>query len=223
MGLKRIIAVLHVSTAFSNCNRKTIDETFYDPPITGEKLLKLIDCLDDKKLDAITPTLLGDFPNTYAFTKCVAEDVIRTEGKNLPIALYRPSIVIATVKEPVAGWIDNVYGATGILLGVALGLLRTLHGNSKNRADMVPADYVVNSCLAAIWDVATMKYNYGYDDRAHLGLMLLFTKLKQFKNKKAIVEINCDVKIKQVTSSSTCSTHNVEYYLKVRLKKKKIR
>lgn len=65
--------------------------------------------------------------------------------------------VIGTVREPVSGWIDNVYGATGVLLGVALGLLRVLNGDPNNRADMVPADYVINSCLACTWDVATIK------------------------------------------------------------------
>lgn len=61
------------------------------------------------------------------------------------------------MKEPVSGWIDNVYGATGVLLGVAVGLLRSLYGNKANNAEMVPADYVINSCLAAMWDIATIK------------------------------------------------------------------
>lgn len=155
--MKHLRALIHVSTAFSNCVRTTIEEKFYDPPITADKLIALVDCLDDNKLDDITTTILGEYPNTYAFTKCVAEDALKKEGKNLPVGLYRPSIVIATLKEPVAGWIDNIYGATGVLLGVAVGLLRVLQGRSSNHADMVPADYVINSVLAAAWDVATIK------------------------------------------------------------------
>ncbi|KAL1502598.1 hypothetical protein ABEB36_007719 [Hypothenemus hampei] len=155
--MKKLRAFLHVSTAFSNCDRNDISETFYDPPITGEKLLNLVECLEDNQLEAITKTVLKNFPNTYVFTKCVAEDIIRKEGQNLPIALYRPSIVIATVKEPVSGWIDNVYGATGVMVGAAVGLLRSLYGKKENKAEMVPADYVINSCLAAMWDVATFK------------------------------------------------------------------
>lgn len=155
--MKKLRAFLHVSTAFSNCDRRDIDEKFYDPPITGRKLLSLVECLEDDQLNAITKTVIKDFPNTYAFTKCVAEDVVRKEGKNLPIALYRPSIVIGTVKEPVSGWVDNVYGPTGVLLGAAVGLLRSLYCKGEKKADVVPADYVVNSCLAAVWDVATIK------------------------------------------------------------------
>ncbi|XP_057664834.1 fatty acyl-CoA reductase wat-like [Diorhabda carinulata] len=155
--IKKLRAFVHISTAYSNCVQSTIEEKFYDPPIMADKLITLVDCLDDNQLDAITKSLLGDFPNTYAFTKCIAEDILRTEGKKLPIALYRPSIVIATLKEPVAGWINNVYGATGVLIGVAIGLLRTLRGNPKNYADMVPADYVINGVLASAWDVACIK------------------------------------------------------------------
>ena len=66
--------------------------------------------------------------------------------------------MIGTAKEPVSGWIDNVYGATGVLLGVAVGLIRSLYGNKNLKAEMVPADYVVNSCLAATWEVATIKW-----------------------------------------------------------------
>lgn len=52
-----------------------------------------------------------------------------------------------------AGWIDNFYGSTGILVGAALGVMRTLHGNERNKADVVPADYVINSAIAAAWNV----------------------------------------------------------------------
>lgn len=48
--------MIYISTAFSNCIRKEIKEEFYPPPITGPKLLSLLDALDDDKLDKITPT-----------------------------------------------------------------------------------------------------------------------------------------------------------------------
>jgi nucleoside-diphosphate-sugar epimerase len=36
--------------------------------------------------------LLGKWPNTYAFTKAIAEDTVREFGKNLPIAVVRPAV-----------------------------------------------------------------------------------------------------------------------------------
>ncbi|XP_044261424.1 fatty acyl-CoA reductase wat-like [Tribolium madens] len=155
--MKNLKAMIYVSTAFSNCIQKEIREEFYPPPISGHKLLSLLDALDDDKLDKITPIIMGEYPNTYVFTKAVAEDVIKTEGKTLPVAVFRPSIVIASVKEPVAGWIDNLYGATGVLVGAAVGVLRSLHGKIENGAEMVPADYVVNCTLASAWDIASVK------------------------------------------------------------------
>lgn len=36
--------------------------------------------------------LLGTYPNTYVFTKCVAEDVCRNKGGDLPLVIFRPAI-----------------------------------------------------------------------------------------------------------------------------------
>lgn len=83
---------MHVSTAYSNCNRREIDEKFYEPPMTGDDILQLVESLPENKLNAITDTLLGDFPNTYAFTKCIAEQVVLQYGKDLPVGVFRPAI-----------------------------------------------------------------------------------------------------------------------------------
>lgn len=45
--------------------------------------------LDDATLDKITPSLLGDMPNTYTYTKQIAEHLLVTEGKDLPLAIVR--------------------------------------------------------------------------------------------------------------------------------------
>lgn len=120
--------------------------------------------------------LLGDWPNTYVFSKAVAEELISAEGKGLPVAVVRPSIgnntkkplinnaktvffvvVIATNKEPVAGWIDNMYGPTGILVGGCLGVIRSVRSEPANIAELVPADYVVNCILTTAWDTYITK------------------------------------------------------------------
>ncbi|XP_012267649.2 fatty acyl-CoA reductase wat-like [Athalia rosae] len=147
-------AFVHVSTAYANCPRSDIDEKFYPPPMNSEKLLGLLDILDDASLDHLTPVLLGEWPNTYTFTKAVAEDTVRQYRQNLPLCILRPSIVIATAKEPVSGWINNVYGPTGMVVGAAVGLLRTLRCDPDMVADLIPADYVVNAIIVAAWDIA---------------------------------------------------------------------
>ncbi|KAK5638967.1 hypothetical protein RI129_013262 [Pyrocoelia pectoralis] len=146
---------IYISTAYAHCCRKDIQEVVYDTPITGEKLLTLLETCSDDFLDKVTPTLLGEWPNTYVYTKGIAEEVVGSEGKGLPIAIVRPSIVVGTAKAPIAGWIDNMYGVTGITVGIALGLIRTLHCKKDCLADIVPADYVINSAIAAAWSVGS--------------------------------------------------------------------
>lgn len=67
--------------------------------------------------------------------------------------------MIPTYLEPVPGWINNFYGPTGIVVAVALGVLRTLHCVGETKAQIVPVDMCVNSILAGAWDVATNKYD----------------------------------------------------------------
>lgn len=36
--------------------------------------------------------IIGELPNTYAFTKGLAEDAIRKEAQDLPILVFRPTV-----------------------------------------------------------------------------------------------------------------------------------
>ncbi|XP_063392481.1 fatty acyl-CoA reductase wat-like isoform X1 [Cydia fagiglandana] len=150
----KLKAMVHISTAYSNCTLSEIDEVFYESPIPGDKLIDLAESLDEKTINSITPGLIGDFPNTYAYTKGVAEDVLQKYSQGLPVAVVRPSIVIGTAKDPVAGWIDNVYGPTGVIVGAELGLLHVLHASPNASASLVPGDAVAAACVAAAWSVS---------------------------------------------------------------------
>lgn len=46
----------------------------------------------DTLLNLVGFSLLGKYPNTYVFTKAIAENVVKEEGKHLPIGIIRPSI-----------------------------------------------------------------------------------------------------------------------------------
>ncbi|XP_076672854.1 fatty acyl-CoA reductase wat-like isoform X1 [Andrena cerasifolii] len=150
-------AFVHVSTAFSNCIHKNIDEIHYKPPIDGDKLISLLDIFDDEQLEQMTPMLLKNWPNMYIFSKAVGESIVAKYSEGIPTCIVRPSIVISTAEEPLIGWINNVYGAMGVMLGGILGVLHTLHCIPENAAEMIPADYVVSTTIAAAWGTSNMK------------------------------------------------------------------
>ncbi|KAJ9576068.1 hypothetical protein L9F63_007033, partial [Diploptera punctata] len=154
---RNIKVVIHVSTAYSHCYQNEIKEEFYDVPMTSDKAVKVVEALDGKILNNITPLLLGKWPNTYTYTKAIAEDAVRTYGKSLPVGIFRPSIVVSTKKEPTAGWIDNLYGPTGALVAVGIGMIRTLILNKNAVADLVPSDMTVNALISSAWDVYNRK------------------------------------------------------------------
>jgi fatty acyl-CoA reductase len=61
-----------------------------------------------------TREVIGKRPNTYTYTKAIAEQLIGLERDDLPIAIIRPSIVVAGMRGPLKGWVDNMNGATGM-------------------------------------------------------------------------------------------------------------
>ncbi|XP_058793396.1 fatty acyl-CoA reductase wat-like [Phymastichus coffea] len=157
--MTQLKACVHVSTAYANCVHNEIEEKFYDAPIDGNKLIALVEGIDEKLIDDITRPILGQWPNTYTFTKAVAEDVICKESGDLPIGIFRPAIVISTYMEPVRGWIDNMYGPTGVAAGAGGGLLRSLHCDGKLKANVVPGDLTINALIASAWDIANVGKN----------------------------------------------------------------
>ncbi|XP_049942756.1 putative fatty acyl-CoA reductase CG5065 [Schistocerca serialis cubense] len=155
-------AFVYMSTAYSNAPRDEIDEEFYPPALNAEELLKLLNIMGDEQLAQLLPLILGDWPNTYTFTKAVAEDVICTHAAGLPASVIRPSIVMATNKEPVAFWLGNMYGPSAIVAGGALGILHSVITDEGAMADAVPADMVANATIACAWDTCSNnKYMYG--------------------------------------------------------------
>ncbi|XP_076687278.1 fatty acyl-CoA reductase wat-like isoform X2 [Andrena cerasifolii] len=148
---------VHVSTAFSNCIHKHIDEIHYKPPIDGDKLISLLDIFDDEKLEEITPILLKNWPNMYIFSKAVGESIVAKYSEGIPTCIVRPSIVLSTAEEPLYGWINNLYGPTGMVIGAGLGFLHTIQCISENTAQIIPADYVVSTTIAAAWNTSNRK------------------------------------------------------------------
>ncbi len=81
------------------------------------------------------------WPNTYTFTKSLAESLIARHGAKLPIAIVRPSIVETSVEKPFRGWNEgiNTSASLSYLLGTAF---RQLPSNERKRLDIIPVDAV---------------------------------------------------------------------------------
>jgi len=85
------------------------------------------------------------WPNTYTFTKSLAESLIAKhiagDGAGLPIAIVRPSIVETSVTKPFRGWNEgiNTSASLSYLLGTAF---RQLPSNERKLLDIIPVDAV---------------------------------------------------------------------------------
>ena len=91
--------------------------------------------------------ILGRFPNTYTFTKSMAERIMSKHSGDLPFVIYRPSIIGCAWQEPSPGWIDTLAAAGGILSGVSVGICNTTYGDLNTVLDIVPVDFVANAIL----------------------------------------------------------------------------
>lgn len=80
--------------------------------------------------------------------------MLKKEGSDIPLAIIRPAIVTAASEEPIPGWIDNLNGPTGVIAGVAKGVLRTIYANPDVVADLIPVDFVVNLMIASAYYTA---------------------------------------------------------------------
>lgn len=150
--MKKLVSFVHISTAFAHCNREgVIEETIYPPKIQPDRILALLDWMSDEQLDAIAPSLLEGRPNTYTYTKSLAEYYLAKEAKDLPVSIVRPSIVSGSRKEPFPGWVDSLHGPTGIVVAVGKGLIRVVRANPEGIADMVPVDMLNNTIISVGW------------------------------------------------------------------------
>lgn len=157
--MKKLEAFVHVSTAYCNCDRVDIEEKFYPIGVKYTKIIELNEWMDDETLEILTPKLLGNRPNTYTYTKALAEALLLEESGQLPVSIVRPSIVSAAWREPYPGWVDNINGATGLVLAAGKGALRTMLYKKEACADLIPVDVVINAMIAIAWQTAKKRSN----------------------------------------------------------------
>ncbi|KRT82852.1 dehydrogenase, partial [Oryctes borbonicus] len=81
-------ALVHVSTAYCNCDRRIVKEKIYPPASIGpDQITSLVNILDEQMVDSLTLQLVGNRPNTYTFTKALAECWLQENKGDLPLVI----------------------------------------------------------------------------------------------------------------------------------------
>ncbi|XP_063898687.1 putative fatty acyl-CoA reductase CG5065 [Helicoverpa armigera] len=149
--MRNLCSFIHVSTSYSNTNRDPIEEILYPPHADWRDTLEVCEKTDPHILKVLTPKYLGELPNTYTFSKQLAENVVAEYAGKLPVVIIRPSIVISSVQEPVPGWIENFNGPAGLLVACGKGIMRSLYTDPDLIADYMPVDISIKSFIVASW------------------------------------------------------------------------
>lgn len=150
-NLKEIRSIVHVSTTYCNPDIQTVEEEIYPPKADWRTAVKMAEQLDEEVINVMTAKFTRRSPNTYTFTKGLAEQVVAEYRHKLPLIIYRPSIVVSALDEPMPGWIDNFNGPTGLLIACSIGLLRTTCADPNVVSDFTPVDTSIKAMIVAAW------------------------------------------------------------------------
>nr|XP_046472671.1 fatty acyl-CoA reductase wat-like [Neodiprion pinetum] len=150
---KNLKVGVYVSTAYSHCVRKSIDEKLYPSSCASyEEVKGIISKAKANELsEDVTEAILGEWPNTYTFSKAVAEGVVTELAKDLPFAIFRPSILASSYKEPIPGWLPSPFGIFGVTYAVSLGIIHTSLVDIDSVVDIIPVDYACNALIYCAW------------------------------------------------------------------------
>lgn len=116
--MTKLVALLHLSTAFCNCDQDVLREEVYEWAQKPEDLIRCAEWMTEDAMDIMGKKLIEPHPNTYTYTKRLAEILVRDEYPNLPVCIVRPSIVTPAHKEPIPGWVDSLNGPIGVMVKI---------------------------------------------------------------------------------------------------------
>nr|XP_012234936.1 PREDICTED: LOW QUALITY PROTEIN: putative fatty acyl-CoA reductase CG5065 [Linepithema humile] len=153
--MKQLECFLHVSTTFSHVEQEELAERIYDSPHNPHDVMKIVQWLDEEAIDLLTPKLMHPHPNSYTYSKCLAETLVVNEYPNLSCCIVRPSLVLPAIKEPLPGWVDNLNSPIGLLVAAGKGVVRSMHCNDSYHAEIIPVDIAINNLIVIAYRVGT--------------------------------------------------------------------
>ncbi|KAI9579720.1 hypothetical protein GQX74_000508 [Glossina fuscipes] len=152
----------------------------------------------------------GPHPNTYTFTKSIAEQIVNDYKHFLPIVIVRPSIVTAAHREPYPGWIDNIQGITGIMMEIGKGSISSILGDKNIICDIIPVDYVVTSLIMTAQ--RAVKGSHFWHDLAvyllHYLPAIIMDLMSLFNRKQRKLVLPIAMKFRQACLAGKCFSLN---------------
>ncbi|XP_075073600.1 fatty acyl-CoA reductase 3 isoform X1 [Nicotiana tabacum] len=155
------------------------------------------------------------WPNTYTFTKAMGEMLLGHLKEDLQLIILRPTVILSTYKEPFPGWIEGMRTTDTFIVGYGKGKQNVIMGDKESIIDVIPADMVVNSIIAAMVahrncsSHSTTVYHISSSRRNQLNIgdTIQFS-VDYFKKNRWIDERGKPVKLKKVrTLDSMASLH----------------
>lgn len=163
-------SLVHVSTAYIQPKQFYTKEQIYPASGDWRNYINYAENLDEDLINILTLKLTNFAPNTYTFTKHMAEHVCIDYKRDfdLPIVIYRPSIVTMCEVEPISGFCDNLNGPMGMTMVVSLGLIHVIALNGDHNLDVVPVDICVKGMIVAAFTTWKEKLSQGHAAEMHV-------------------------------------------------------
>jgi len=147
--MKNLLQVVHLSTAFCCEDQTVLYEKVYDFHHRPDDLIKCAEWMTEDAMAAMQKSVLGTQPNTYTYTKRLAEILVRDEFDLglMPVCIVRPSVVSPAFSDPVPGWVDTLNGPGGLFYAAGKGVLRSMLMNPDNTVEAIPVDACTNALI----------------------------------------------------------------------------
>ena len=88
--------------------------------------------------------------DTYTFTKWIGEQLLLRDRGDVPLVIFRPSIIESSYEEPAPGWIDGLRMADPIIVAYGRGKLKEFPASPRIALDLIPVDFVANAMIVAL-------------------------------------------------------------------------
>jgi len=62
-------------------------------------------------------------------------------------------VVTSSYSEPLVGWVDNLNGPTGLMVGAGKGVIRSMHCKAEYNAEVMPVDMTINAVIAITYKI----------------------------------------------------------------------